>query len=113
MENDDDSLRQTSGTAIFNAPEMLTGDNFRGKPIDVWACGITLYMFVYGHPPFTAKTMTELYAKILNDTIEYPPVVGDRLVESDLVDLLKNVRCFGSLRMRSSRYFQRAHSTVL
>lgn len=43
---------------------MLTGENFRGKPIDIWACGVTLYMFVYGHPPFEAKTMTELYSRI-------------------------------------------------
>lgn len=46
------------------APEMLTGENFRGKPVDIWACGVTLYMFVYGHPPFEAKTMTELYSRI-------------------------------------------------
>lgn len=43
---------------------MLTGENFRGKPVDIWACGVTLYMFVYGHPPFEAKTMTELYDRI-------------------------------------------------
>ncbi|GLE02008.1 hypothetical protein PINS_up010846 [Pythium insidiosum] len=91
MESDDESLRQTAGTAIFMAPEMLTGNNFRGKPVDIWACGITLYMFVYGHPPFMAKTMTELYSKIQNDTVEYPKVVGDRLVEDDLIDLLKKI----------------------
>ncbi|KAJ0411292.1 hypothetical protein ATCC90586_004208 [Pythium insidiosum] len=91
MENEDDSLRQTAGTAIFMAPEMLTGNNFRGKPVDIWACGITLYMFVYGHPPYTAKTMTELYSKILGDPIEYPKVVGDRLVEDDLIDLLQKI----------------------
>lgn len=43
---------------------MLTGENFRGKPVDIWACGVTLYMFVYGHPPFEAKTMMELYGRI-------------------------------------------------
>jgi len=55
----------TDSMIILPAPEMLTGENFQGKPVDIWACGITLYMFVYGHPPFVAKTMTELYAKIL------------------------------------------------
>lgn len=95
---------------------MLTGDNFHGKPVDIWACGITLYMFVYGHPPFTAKTMTELYRKILvrlsvawlipclsmlmlcmtilkqNEPIPYPATVGERVVEEDLLDLLQHVR---------------------
>lgn len=91
MENDDDSLRQTAGTAIFSAPEMLTGEKFHGKPVDVWACGITLYMFVYGHPPYVAKTMIELYSKIQNDPIEYQPSVGDRVVEPELIDLLKHI----------------------
>lgn len=43
---------------------MLTGESFQGKPVDIWACGVTLYMFVYGHPPFVAQTMTVLYGKI-------------------------------------------------
>ncbi|DAZ99357.1 TPA: hypothetical protein N0F65_005208 [Lagenidium giganteum] len=91
MENDDDQLRQTAGTAIFMAPEMLTGDTFHGRPIDVWACGITLYMFIYGHPPFTAKNMSELYVKIQNDPIVYPEKVGDRVVETSLRDLLSKI----------------------
>jgi serine/threonine protein kinase len=92
METDDDQLRQTAGTAIFSAPEMLTGDSFLGKPIDVWACGVTLYMFVYGHPPFVAPTMPELYHTIAHDPIAYPPVVGDHVVAPELLDLLQKVR---------------------
>ncbi|KAK1938018.1 Calcium/calmodulin-dependent protein kinase kinase 2 [Phytophthora citrophthora] len=91
MENDNDSMRQTAGTAIFMAPEMLTGESFQGKPIDIWACGVTLYMFVYGRPPFIAETMTVLYGKIQNDLIEYPAQVGDRVVEEELIDLLKHI----------------------
>eukprot|EP00644_Phytophthora_capsici_P008250 jgi/Phyca11/547643/estExt2_Genewise1Plus.C_PHYCAscaffold_260039 len=91
MENDNDSMRQTAGTAIFMAPEMLTGESFQGKPIDIWACGVTLYMFVYGRPPFIAETMTVLYGKIQNDPIEYPAQVGDRVVEEELIDLLKHI----------------------
>lgn len=54
----------TYQTIMNAAPEMLTGDNFHGKPVDIWACGVTLYMFVYGRPPFLAQTMTELYGRI-------------------------------------------------
>uniref|UniRef100_K3X1B3 Protein kinase domain-containing protein n=1 Tax=Globisporangium ultimum (strain ATCC 200006 / CBS 805.95 / DAOM BR144) TaxID=431595 RepID=K3X1B3_GLOUD len=90
MESEDESLRQTAGTAIFMAPEMLTGESFRGKPVDIWACGVTLYMFVYGHPPFEAKTMTELYGRIQNEEIQYPEQVGERVVEKELIDLLQH-----------------------
>ncbi|ETI47432.1 CAMKK/CAMKK-META protein kinase [Phytophthora nicotianae CJ01A1] len=91
MEHDNEDMRQTAGTAIFMAPEMLTGDSFQGKPVDIWACGITLYMFVYGHPPFIAQTMTVLYGKIQSDPIEYPTQVGDRVVESELIDLMEHL----------------------
>jgi serine/threonine protein kinase len=49
---------------MFSAPEMLTGEKFKGPPIDIWACGVTLYMFIYGRPPFQAITLPELYKKI-------------------------------------------------
>ncbi|TMW56944.1 hypothetical protein Poli38472_002869 [Pythium oligandrum] len=91
MDSEDDSLRQTAGTAIFMAPEMLTGEKFHGKPVDIWACGVTLYMFVYGHPPFVAKTLTELYGKIQHDPIEYPTSVGEKEVESGLIDLMQHI----------------------
>lgn len=73
---------------------MLTGENFRGKPVDIWACGVTLYMFVYGHPPFEAKTMTELYGRIqvwcryarmycfLSDSTERLSTRGVRMIRS-------------------------------
>ena len=43
---------------------MHTGEHFHGKPVDLWACGVTLYMFVYGRVPFLAKTVSELYGRI-------------------------------------------------
>ncbi|KAF4040801.1 Protein kinase domain [Phytophthora infestans] len=91
MEHDNENMRQTAGTAIFMAPEMLTGDSFQGKPVDIWACGVTLYMFVYGHPPFIAQTMTVLYGKIQSDPIEFPTQVGDRVVEEELIHLMQHL----------------------
>ena len=49
-------IKSSSGTAIFLAPEMTTGKAFKGPPVDMWAAGVTLFMFVYGRPPFTAPT---------------------------------------------------------
>ncbi|KAF1328036.1 Camkk/camkk-meta protein kinase, partial [Globisporangium splendens] len=118
MESEDESLRQTAGTAIFMgaaerivffvdyrstdekesfacapyvAPEMPTDERFRGKPVDIWACGVTLYMFVYGHPPFEARTMTEVYDRIQNEEVQYREQVGERVVEKELIDLLQHI----------------------
>jgi hypothetical protein len=47
---------------------------------------------VYGHPPFVAKTMSELYAKILHDPIEYQPTSGERVVEPELINLMQQAQ---------------------
>lgn len=38
----------------FMAPEIFLKDY--GKPVDVWACGVTLYYLVHKKYPFMAKT---------------------------------------------------------
>lgn len=60
-------------------------------------------MFVYGHPPFVASSIPELYSKIqasdLNSTnlclksspVEYKLSSGGNTVSPDLIDLLQHV----------------------
>ena len=62
----DDATRSTAGTAAFLAPEMVGtgGAPFSAVRADVWACGMTLYMMLYGRPAFTAPTLPGLYAAI-------------------------------------------------
>ena len=67
-----DSFRNTAGTAAFLAPEMLTGDFFSAKKQDIWACGITLFMMVYGKTPFAADSVTDTYANIKSGKIVFP-----------------------------------------
>ncbi|KDO31372.1 CAMKK/META protein kinase [Saprolegnia parasitica CBS 223.65] len=91
IEDEDDCFRQTVGTGPFLAPEMLTGDEYKGLPIDVWACGVTLYLFIYGHLPFEAETPQLLYDKIKNDPIVFASHVHGARVNPDLIDLLRGI----------------------
>ncbi|KAF0749695.1 hypothetical protein AaE_006951 [Aphanomyces astaci] len=99
FEDENDDFRQTVGTGPFLAPEMLTGGKFKGRvslsictnPVDIWACGVTLYMFVYGHLPFQADSLPDLYDKIKSHPVAYPTDVNGRLVDADLIDLLKGI----------------------
>jgi serine/threonine protein kinase len=72
---DSDVKHNTVGTAVFFAPEMCSGQSdFSAMECDLWACGITLYMFVYGHPPFHGKTIFEVYEKIQTGELPLPPL---------------------------------------
>ncbi len=43
------------GTVQYAAPEILRGEKYRGKPNDVWACGVLLYTMLYGESPFASS----------------------------------------------------------
>lgn len=92
FENDDDQSRQTAGTKYFLSPEMLTGEAFNGRPCDIYAAGVTLYMFVYGRPPFVQTSVSDLYEAIRSKDIEYlaSGPTGE-IVNPSLIDLLKQL----------------------
>ena len=70
--DENDESRSTAGTAAFLAPEMLSGQQFSAKMADVWAAGMTLYMMIFGHPAFSAPTLSELYALIRAGNVPWP-----------------------------------------
>ena len=37
------------------APEIRSGDPYHGRPADMWALGVTLYVFLFGDLPFKAS----------------------------------------------------------
>ncbi|KAI8518789.1 Calcium calmodulin-dependent protein kinase kinase 2 [Branchiostoma belcheri] len=70
-----DALMSSSvGTPAFMAPETLSEstDKYSGKGLDVWALGITLYCFVYGHCPFEDSSILALHTKIRTQDLTFP-----------------------------------------
>jgi uncharacterized RDD family membrane protein YckC len=55
------------GTPQFAPPEQLRGDPLDVRA-DIYAVGATLYYLLTGRPPFDAKDLRELVAKVTNDT---------------------------------------------
>lgn len=43
------------GQAYYTAPEIQLGKKYDEK-VDIWACGVVLYILLCGYPPFSAKT---------------------------------------------------------
>lgn len=65
-------LADAAGTPAFMSPELCEGKLFSGQSADIWAMGATIFMLRFGHPPFIAKNIINLYSKIVNDPLVFP-----------------------------------------
>lgn len=52
-----------AGTPGYLSPEVLKKEPY-GKPVDIWACGVILYILLVGYPPFWDEDQHRLYAQI-------------------------------------------------
>jgi calcium-dependent protein kinase len=57
----------------YLAPEMI-GKSYDAK-VDVWACGIILYILLAGYPPFDGDDDDEILSKIKKGKLEFPGIV--------------------------------------
>ncbi|XP_076766204.1 calcium/calmodulin-dependent protein kinase II isoform X15 [Xylocopa sonorina] len=60
-----------AGTPGYLSPEVLKKEPY-GKPVDIWACGVILYILLVGYPPFWDEDQHRLYAQIKAGTYDYP-----------------------------------------
>ncbi|KAL2728974.1 calcium/calmodulin-dependent protein kinase type II alpha chain isoform X22 [Vespula squamosa] len=60
-----------AGTPGYLSPEVLKKEPY-GKPVDIWACGVILYILLVGYPPFWDDDQHRLYAQIKAGSYDYP-----------------------------------------
>eukprot|EP01134_Creolimax_fragrantissima_P005532 CFRG5532T1 len=93
------SVRRTMGSPAFFAPELfldgsngyqtqwVAEDQLTGA-VDIWAAGITLYLFVFGHTPFEGLSMAELQRQVLNNYVTFSWTI-DPLCEKIILECLQ------------------------
>jgi len=59
------------GTPGYLSPEVLKKEPY-AKPVDIWACGVILYILLVGYPPFWDEDQHRLYAQIKAGAYDYP-----------------------------------------
>ncbi|PNJ23916.1 CAMK2B isoform 3 [Pongo abelii] len=63
--------RGFAGTPGYLSPEVLRKEAY-GKPVDIWACGVILYILLVGYPPFWDEDQHKLYQQIKAGAYDFP-----------------------------------------
>lgn len=80
------------GTPDYMAPEILKGEDCKGKALDWWSMGVILFELLVGIPPFNDYTIEKIYDNIINMKIEWP-IIGnsEEGISYEAEDLIKKL----------------------
>jgi serine/threonine protein kinase len=87
--------RAVCGTPSYLAPEILSDDPSKrySRGVDIWSCGVTLYICLCGFPPFSDELFSAEFPYSLDDQIvkgyfTYPSPYWDTVGDSalDMID---------------------------
>jgi len=82
------AMTSKTGTSYYAAPEVLLGNY--SHQVDIWSCGVILYIALCGHPPFEGLTDAEVLRKVQKGTFEFEPQEW-RQVSKDAIRLIKHM----------------------
>uniref|UniRef100_A0A4W5LX55 calcium/calmodulin-dependent protein kinase n=1 Tax=Hucho hucho TaxID=62062 RepID=A0A4W5LX55_9TELE len=78
-----------AGTPGYLSPEVLRKDPY-GKAVDLWACGVILYILLVGYPPFWDEDQHRLYQQIKAGAYDFPSPEWDT-VTPEAKDLINKM----------------------
>jgi len=83
------ALQTACGTPFYVAPDILMGDGY-GPGVDMWACGVLLYVLLSGRLPFAADTDADLFKLIMVGDLVWKSPQFDT-VSADAKDLISKL----------------------
>lgn len=67
-----EKFSKIGGTRMFLPPETWKEKSFEGRPVDIWALGITFFYLAFGYYPFQSVDVLKFH-KVVEDTeVKYP-----------------------------------------
>lgn len=90
----DGLLHTLCGTPAYVAPEILSRRGYDGARIDVWSCGVVLFVLTAGFLPFNDPNLMSMYRKIYKGEFRCPKWMSPDLRRflSRLLDTNPNTR---------------------
>lgn len=67
------------GTPAYVAPEILAKKGYSAVAVDIWSCGIILFVLVAGYLPFNDSNLMEMYRKIYRGEFRCPKWTSSEL----------------------------------
>ncbi|XP_054817998.1 CBL-interacting serine/threonine-protein kinase 11 [Prosopis cineraria] len=68
----DGLLHTLCGTPAYVAPEILAKQGYDGAKVDVWSCGVILFVLTAGYLPFNDPNLIAMYKKIYKGEYRCP-----------------------------------------
>lgn len=65
-------LQTLCGTPAYVAPEILAKKGYEGAKVDVWSCGVILFVLTVGNLPFHDPNLMAMYKKIYRGEYRCP-----------------------------------------
>lgn len=69
----DVKLSMFCGTPCYMDPDLTRDKKYYGQAVDVWACGVILFLMLNGQLPFYSDNQQDLSRKIQNAKYSIPP----------------------------------------
>ncbi|OHT06951.1 CAMK family protein kinase [Tritrichomonas foetus] len=96
LQTEETLFTDTEGTPMFYSPEECSGEPYLPKPADIWALGVSLYIMIYGRPPFFEEDDAGIFLSHfyrISKLIQENEVVFDESIPASesLIDLLKHL----------------------
>ncbi|GAA0158900.1 hypothetical protein LIER_15809 [Lithospermum erythrorhizon] len=109
----DGLLHTLCGTPSYVAPEIISRRGYNGAKIDIWSCGVVLFVLSAGYLPFNDSNLMVMYQKICKGQFKYP-----RRMSSDLRKFLSKLLCTNPIKritideIKSQSWFKKGYIDV-
>lgn len=83
---DGNFLKTSCGSPNYASPEVISGKLYAGPEVDVWSCGVILYVMLCRRLPFDDESIPVLFKNISNGVYTLP-----NFLSASAVDLIKKM----------------------
>lgn len=73
---DGNFLKTSCGSPNYAAPEVISGKLYAGPEVDVWSCGVILFVLLCGKLPFDDEYIPVLFKKISQGNYKIPSYIS-------------------------------------